>query len=222
MSVPIHVVGSSHVRDSHHLPASLSEVYEFKMDESFQLKYYPGEVQGVSGGRLWNVKDMESFLSIGQDCAKGPGYIGQVIVIMMGTNDWADPTTTAIDFEKKYRDLVDNFLDIPSTCVMLTGLVPRGVDWTSEKRTDMRTPTKIVKTLAANYTKAKKMVRFIPVHKKILDLDTANQVDGMKPKAGSLVDKVHMAKSTAQEVAQQILNAVRMLPKNWFVDYSIL
>ena len=190
------------------------------MEESFKLKYSPGEVKGVSGGRLWNVKDVESFLSIGQDCAKTPGYIGQVIVIMLGTNDWADQTTSDIDFEKKYTDLVDKFLEIPSTCVMLTGLFPLGVDWAYERRTDMRVPTKIIKTLAAAYTKAQKMVRFLPVHKKILDLAEANRVDCMKPKAGSLVDKVHMSKSTAQEVAQQILNAIRMLPKNWFVDYS--
>ena len=194
------------------------------MEDSFQLKYVPGEVSGVSGGRLWKVKDMESFLSIGQDCAKSPGYIGQVIVIMMGTNDWADQTTTDIDFEKKYRELVDKLLEIPSACIMLTvtGLVPRELDWASEKRIDMRIPTKIVKTLAATYTKANKMVRFIPVHRKILDFAKANQVDCMKPKAGSLVDKVHMSKSTAREVALQILNAIRMLPKNWFVDYLIM
>ena len=96
------------------------------MEESFQLKYFPGEVCGISGGRLWNIKAVESFLSIGQDCAKTPGYIGQVIVIMMGTNDWADPTTTMSGFEKKYTDLVDKFLEIPSTCVMLTGLVCLG------------------------------------------------------------------------------------------------
>ena len=108
--------------------------------------------------------------------------------------------TSVVGRDETSADLLDKFLEIPSTCVMLTGLFPLGVDWAYERRTDMRVPTKIIKTLAATYTKAQKMVRFIPVHKKILDLAEANRVDCMKPKAGSLVDRVHMSKSTAQEL----------------------
>ena len=77
LSIPIHI----------HLPQSLQEVYESKMEKSFQSKYVPGEVFGKSGGRLWDLKLVDDFLSIAQDCAKRHDYIGQVIVIMMGTND---------------------------------------------------------------------------------------------------------------------------------------
>ena len=56
MTLSIHIVGSSHAKPNHYLPQSLQEIYESKMEKSFQSKYVPGEVFGKSGGRLWDLK----------------------------------------------------------------------------------------------------------------------------------------------------------------------
>ena len=219
MSIAINLVGSSHLRggkNGHHLIESLNERYQ-SMDESFKSRYYPGDVAAISGGRLFNIENIESFLEIAKVGVQNAVFSGQVIVIMLGTNDFSDPTVTEAEFGKRYRDFVDEFLKLPYTGVFLTGLVPREEDPTRpNKRTNMTVGTQIIRELAASYTKAGKSVRFIPVDKKI-----GQKKEGvMCPFAGALDDKVHMSKESAVKVADQILNHIRCLPKDWFPDYS--
>ena len=74
-----------------------------------------------------------------------PGYRGQVLILLAGTNDWADPATTEEEFQETYKKLVDKLLSFDHTAVIMTGLVPRTeASCFPGKRFDMRIPNKIV------------------------------------------------------------------------------
>ena len=95
------------------------------MDKKFRDKFYLDTAKGVSGGRIANIRLNDEFVSVAEKTAKKPGYTGQVVSILLGTNDWAQPHVTEEDFECQYRTLVDRLLAIPHTAVVMTGLVPR-------------------------------------------------------------------------------------------------
>ena len=211
----IHIFGSSHVRDHHDLPSVFTEKYEH-MEDSFQKKFNLGTAKGHSGGRISNSKITNEFVTIAADTAKEQGYQGQIVCLLLGTNDWSSPEVTESIFTSNYKKLVDRLLAIPHTAVVLTGLVPREESSAFPgKRSDMRVPTKIVRVMASSYLKDNKMVRFVPVHELILE--TGSSIGERRSvKEGSLKDGTHMAKTTVADVAKAILLAIKKMPGAWF------
>ena len=212
----IHIFGSSHVRDHHDLPSVFTEKYEH-MEDSFQKKFNLGTAKGHSGGRISNSKITNEFVTIAADTAKEQGYQGQIVFLLLGTNDWSSPEVTEPIFTSNYKKLVDRLLAIPHTAVVLTGLVPREESNAFPgKRTDMRIPTKIVRMMASSYMKDGKMVRFVPVHEFILETGSGDRREQRSVKQGALKDGTHMAKTTVEDVAGAILFAIKKMPGVWF------
>ena len=214
----IHVLGSSHVSYHHGLPTAICELYDI-MEEAFKNRFYLSTAKGVSGGRIANIRLTNEFVSVAEETAKESGYDGQVVCLLLGTNDWARPEMTEINFESQYKKLVDRFIAIPKTAVVLTGLIPReAASDGAVKRTDMRIPTKIVRVLAGTYLKEGKKVRFVPVHNLILESGSGDNKEDRAVKKGRLTDGVHMTEAAVVEVAKSLLFAIKKMPKAWFSD----
>ena len=97
----IHVLGSSHVSYHHGLPTAICELYDI-MEEAFKNRFYLSTAKGVSGGRIANIRLTNEFVSVAEETAKESGYDGQVVCLLLGTNDWARPEMTEINFESQY------------------------------------------------------------------------------------------------------------------------
>ena len=124
------------------------------MDVQFRKKYKLHTARGIPGGQICNQSICAKLLSVAQETAQGQGYYGQVLVLIVGTNDWANPRVTEEEFTLNFKKLVDNFLSIDNTAVIITGLVPRlSANCAPGKRHDMRIPTRLVRILAQNYQK---------------------------------------------------------------------
>ena len=216
----INIFGSSHVTENHRLPSVFTEAYGH-MEVSFQNKFYLGTAKGVSGGKISNSQLTDNFVTIAANTAKKPDYDGQVVCLLLGTNDWASPEVTEEIFAGNYKKLVDRILEIPQTAVIITGLVPREESSAFPgKRSDMRIPTKIVRVMASSYQKENKMVRFVPVHEFVLEAGSGDRRERRNVKEGSLKDGTHMAKTTVEEVAGAILFAIQKMPRCWFPPNS--
>lgn len=186
------------------------------MEDSFQKKFYPGTIKGISGGKISSDK-VNNFVTVAANTSKESGYDGQIVCLLLGTNDWASPEVTEPIFTSNYKKLVDKFLAIPHTVVVLTGLVPREESSAFPgKRTDMSIPTKIVRVMASTYMKENKMVRFVPVHQFVLETGSGDRREVRKVKDGSLKDGTHMAKTTVEKVAEAILLTIQKMPGVWF------
>ena len=211
----LHVLGSSHANPRHGLPSILRQRYEAGTDKTFKEKYRIGTVFGVSGGRVGNPAVADTFVSKATHYADMPDYDGQVICLLIGTNDWARDTCSAADLETSFKTLVDRLLKVPRTAVILTGLLPRATT-NGPRRTDMTEATQVVRKLATNYIREEKMVRFVACHHILLDPGTGHTEDGVKEDETKLKDGVHLRPDAVVLLADKLLEVVRTLPKAFF------
>ncbi len=211
----IHVFGSSHANPRHGLPSILKKRYEIVPDSTFREKYRIGEVFGFSGGRVGNPAVSNTFVSKATGHADMPDYNGQVICLLIGTNDWARDTCSAADLETSIKTLVDRLLKVPRTAVILTGLLPRAAN-KGPRRTDMTEGTQVVRKLATTYIREEKMVRFVACHQVLLNPGTGHTEDGVKEDESKLKDGVHLRPDAVVLLADKLLEVVRTLPKTFF------
>ena len=71
----IHIFGSSHVSPHHLLPSVFMEAFA-EMEDSFQKKFYPGTIKGISGGKISSDK-VNNFVTVAANTSKESGYDGQ-------------------------------------------------------------------------------------------------------------------------------------------------
>ena len=198
----------------HGLPESFWNQYE-TIDETFKNKFYPDVLKGISGGRIWNMRICDDFVSIAAENAQKFNYDGQVICLMLGSNDWARHVSE-LEFEERYQTLVEKFLAIPNTAVVVTGLLPRESEEGSNRRTDMSVPNKIIRKIATYLSKNNNKVWFVALHKIVLEKGTGDSRDSRVVATGSLKDGVHLSQSAVDTVAAKLMEAIRKLPKSWF------
>ena len=86
----IHLIGSSHVGANHELPTIFAQKYG-SMREGFKNKFTFGTAMGASGGRIGNIDLVNEFVSVAEETAQHPRFDGQVVCLLLGTNDWALP-----------------------------------------------------------------------------------------------------------------------------------
>ena len=194
------------------------------MDKSFKNKFALHTACGIPGGQITRSADYNELVSVAQKSAEQPGYGGQVLILLAGTNDWANPAVTEELFQETYKRLVDQLLSIQHTAVILTGLVPRlSASCFPGKRYDMRIPTKIVRLLAKEYQDNGRPVRFVPLHNLVLEPGSADGPhDGARAVMdGQLKDGIHLAESAVEKVAAQLLFIISKMPHSWFpTDYE--
>ena len=102
----ISLLGSSHANPRHLLPSILTQKYDAS-PESFKKKYALQTARGISGGQITKEAVVNELVSVAQETAEMPGYRGQVLILLAGTNDWANPATTEEEFQETYKKLVD-------------------------------------------------------------------------------------------------------------------
>ena len=211
----ISILGSSHASERHLLPATFTKLYE-GMDLSFRRKYSIQTARGIPGGRIANKAVCNDLVSVAQVTAEQPGFGGQVLVLLAGTNDWANPAVTEEEFTLNYKNLVDKLLSIDQTAVIITGLVPRLPTASSPgKRFDMRAPTKLVRMLAQAYQKNGQKVRFLPIDHIVLEPGPA--VDGARAVIdGQLKDGIHLSANAVEAIAADLLRCISRMPNAWF------
>ena len=143
--VKINIFGSSHITKSHKFPQIFKK--ELEASPSVSKKFTIGEIKGFSGGRLFNNDLVMEIVEVAKSTAAAP----QIIVLLLGSNDWANFQMTSQNFEARYASVIDKFLEIPGAGVLLANLPPRGrAAW---KRKDMSEANKIIRVMAQSYQK---------------------------------------------------------------------
>ena len=88
-------------------------------------------------------------MEIAKKTASAPDYSGQIVVLILGSNDWASYKMTSEKFRERYTSVVEQFLLIPGTGLLLASVPPRGSG--ARNRTDMSGANKVIKMIAKSY-----------------------------------------------------------------------
>ena len=145
--VIINIFGSSHCTKFHKFPQTFTK--ELKNSPSVAKKFTIGELKGYSGGRIFDNGLTEEILDVAKKTASAPDYCGQIVVLILGSNDWASYQMTSEKFRERYISVVEKFLLIPKTGLLLASVPPRGSE--ARNRSDMSGANKVIKMIAKSY-----------------------------------------------------------------------
>ena len=144
--VVINIFGSSHCTKRHKFPQTFTK--QFKTSP-VSKKFTIGEIKGFSGGRIFSNSLIEEIVEDAKKTASQPNYSGQIVVLILGSNDWASYQMSSEKFKARYISVVEQFLLIPGTGLLLASVPPRGSG--ARNRTDMSGANKIIKMIAKSY-----------------------------------------------------------------------
>ena len=202
-------------------------------------KFNIGEIRGFSGGRLFDNDLVVKTVEIAKATATVPEYHSQIIVLLLGSNDWSQYQTTSSHFKARYISVIDLFLEIPGAGVLVANLPPRATG--TNKRTNMSGANKIIKLMAQSYEKqvlyffisieAQEMLMRAPISFFYLQGRKVKMTDvkgaflktgngdrnlGLNLADGTLkTDGVHMTEESVKVVCKKLINSLYYLPKTW-------
>ena len=129
----LNIFGSSHTSARHGFPQTCSRQFS-KMDEVFKSQYVVKEITSWSGATFYDDKCLDSIVSESRKQTKDYGYVGQVAVVILGSNDHREisalPPELVQQALRKFKYKLDQFLDRmlrvnEMTVVLVSNVLPK-------------------------------------------------------------------------------------------------
>lgn len=198
----INLYGSSHTSTKHGFPQTVGRLFS-QLGEPFKLKYNLGELRSCPGATFCHDQFLESVVKVSSEQTNLPSFEGQVNVVVIGSNDTREIAGLAQDvvnqalekFRYKLTYFLDRLLRIEnSTVILVTSVIHRlSINQHLENIVDQ-----VLRSTEANRNRAKKL----SVHLE----------------SSEFKDQVHLNYRGNEILVEQIINAVKFVPKSAFLN----